>query len=146
MTAFVLPKSVFRVKFEWIKYKTKRKWSDFLALGESSWGLTKRVLKEMNRVFDYSLLNWNKCFHVGVKNIPVWVVSAEELDFPRRKPLPFLHHLGTTTDLNRKEFKDPYFEVLTKKIQDKKIVYCSLGTFKCHTHNKQGFEFFAKSS
>jgi zeaxanthin glucosyltransferase len=100
-------------------------------------------MKKLNRKFDFSQLNWNKCFHVGFKNIPVWVVSADEFDFPRQKSLPFLHHLGATTDLNRKEIHDPHFNDLIKKLDNKKIIYCSLGTISV-LHNKNGVEFLKK--
>ena len=145
LCTLVQPNNALRIKFEWFKYKLKRKWDYLLSFDESSWGLTKRALKKLNRTFDYSLLNWDKCFHVGIKNVPEWVMSPSEFDFPKQTPLSFQHHIGPTIDLNRKEIQDPHFDNFIKTIAHKKIAYCSLGTISV-THNKNGLSFLRKAA
>jgi zeaxanthin glucosyltransferase len=131
------------IKLDWWRYKLARQGRRIAYLGDGQWDLTKRALKKLNRIFDFSLLNWDKCFHVGIKNIPEWVLSPEAFDFPREKKLPFQHYIASTIDLNRVEVYPPHYTELMQRIQGKRIAYCSLGTISL-TANKNAADFLKK--
>jgi zeaxanthin glucosyltransferase len=128
LTSSLTPNNKFLIKLDWLTYKFIRQWHMFYYLGDNQWGLTKRALKKLKRSFDFSLLDWNKCFHVGIKNVPEWVTSPEVFDFPKEKPLPHQKYIGPTTDINRNETLDALYNNWVKKTEGKKIAYCSLGT------------------
>ena len=139
----LLPSNKLLMKIDWIKCKFKWRKSDVIFLGDSMWGVTKRALKKLNRPFDFSTLDKNKSYHVGIKNVPEWVLSPKEFDFPKDKPLSFQKHIGPTTNLHRKETFDTAYNNWVEKTKGQKIVYCSLGTVSL-LHNRKSVEFLKK--
>jgi zeaxanthin glucosyltransferase len=136
LTSSLLPNNKLLIKLEWLKCKLIRQWRRVYYCWDGQWDLTQRVLKKLNRSFDFSQLNWEKCFHVGIRGIPEWVTSPAEFDFPREKAFPFQKHIGPTTDINRKEVHDAQYDKWVEKTADKKIAYCSLGTISGSHNNK----------
>ena len=86
---------------------------------------------------------WNKCFHVGIKNIPEWVSSPLEFDFPKDKTKPHQKHIGPTTDIERNEVHDILYDTWANNTIGKKIIYCSLGTISS-AHNENSFNVLKK--
>jgi zeaxanthin glucosyltransferase len=143
ISSTLLPNNKFLMKLDWIKCKFKWRKPYFVFWGDSMWGVTKRALKKLNRPFDFSILDRNKSYHVGIKNIPEWVLSPKEFDFPKDKSLPFQKHIGPTTNLDRAEIYDAHYNNWVEKTKGQKIVYCSLGTVSL-LHNRKSVEFLKK--
>ena len=72
----------------------------------------------------------------ALKLIPELILCPEEFDLPRSKVEPFLHYIGSYTDLERKEALSFPWEKIK---QDKPLVFCSLGSLSDRFKNAEGF-------
>lgn len=134
------PTNSFQIRLEWLKYKLSRQLTSISQFGEGSWGLTKRALNKLHRQVNFEQLTWDKCFYVGLKNVPELVLSPIEFDFPRKQKQNFQYYVWPTVDLDRGETLSDVYQNLMKRIGEKKIAYCSLGTLSV-IHNKNSAAF-----
>lgn len=82
---------------------------------------------------DPKVINFDRYFHLGLRDVPELILSPRALDFPRT-PAPNQHYVGLPPDLNRQEVASDYrfnriFERMAgQRAEGHPLVYCSLGT------------------
>ncbi|MBO0931465.1 nucleotide disphospho-sugar-binding domain-containing protein [Fibrella aquatilis] len=93
--------------------------------------------------------NSSRALHVGFTNLPEFITSPREFDFPRT-PRPNQHYVSPAVDLHRREsFVDPAWAGKLATLQQqhgaeaKPVVYCSLGTLSHYQYRRCG-DFYHK--
>lgn len=109
------------------------------------------LLKQRKKILKISGIkaddvDFNNKYTLVFKNVPELILAPEELEFSKEIRLPWQSYLGLCLQRDRKsggdsnDFTDKWKEILKK---EKKIVYCSFGTYYSGT-NKTLYEFVAK--
>lgn len=94
--------------------------------------------KEINAVLQatgqtHVRIDYQRYFHIGITNVPEFILSPKEFDFPG-DPKPYQIHVGPSVDLRRKEtgfdfrYRERIQPFVTARTGGKPLVYCSLGT------------------
>ncbi len=121
----------------WQRYyakRTLRRWWDTMRfLGRS----THRIMAQrwqQNHLPDTHRLRYDKAFHVGIDNVPEWILTPPGLDFTDRVLQPFQQNV-TPPAVPRAEELPPVYEQLLARIDGEKqtnpnlkLIYASLGT------------------
>lgn len=137
------PKSI---RQAWKKqYRLRWIWRFLQSIKYFGYSPYRQVLRafKQNRLPDFYQLREDKLFHVGINNLPEWVMAPHMFDFAKRPEQPHQHYLGMMPDLDRYEELPPNYQTLLAKLissgqsnSDQKILYASLGT-ETKAHLKQ---------
>lgn len=82
---------------------------------------------------DPSVICFDRYFHLGLRNVPEFILASQVLDFPR-EPAKNQFYIGPSVEMNRVEsssdysFKTRFAQMVTAREQGVPLVYCSLGT------------------
>lgn len=140
----IIPKNTFfnklLIQLDWIKYYVILYISNHLyGAGFPPKRSIKIVAKKTN--FPINEIDFDRYFHIGLRNVPEIILSPLEFDFPREKKHN-QYYLGVSVDENRKEasydlkykhMRRIIEQIVSKNItsspEDKvRLVYCSFGS------------------
>jgi len=116
----------------WRRYFIKR-WM-FGVLGFRADFNKKFVLQMAKKCgVDPSVICFDRYFHLGLRNVPEFILAPQALDFPR-KPARNQFYIGPSVEMNRVEsssdyrFKARFAQMVEARERGTPLVYCSLGT------------------
>jgi len=144
LTSTLIPDSSFfytiRLKFAWQKYYMIRRLVSLAYLGDSQFGVVKRIYRD--RVYNFnSLFLKKKTFQYGLANIREIIMSPLSFDFPGRRRQRHQYYAGLClNDLSSEPYYAEYENFIKTIPIDVKVVYCSLGTLSLiHFNQHQRF-------
>jgi zeaxanthin glucosyltransferase len=82
---------------------------------------------------DPETISFDRYFHIGLRNVPEFLLSPKAIDFPRNYRTNQFH-VGVSIDLLRSETSEDYTfgarlaELVAARERGRPLVYCSLGT------------------
>jgi len=82
---------------------------------------------------DPSVICFDRYFHLGLRDVPEFILAPRALDFPRC-PAPNQIYIGPSVEMNRVEsssdyrFKARFAQIIEERRKGTPLVYCSLGT------------------
>jgi UDP:flavonoid glycosyltransferase YjiC (YdhE family) len=119
-------------ELHWRRYFLKRAILGFVGLRVD---FNRRFVLKMADAcgVDRSVISFDRYFHLGLRDVPEFILSPRALDFPRQ-PSENQYYVGTSVDVNREEVASDYWfeKRFTAMVEERKrgtpLVYCSLGT------------------
>jgi len=140
------------IEFAWLRLFVRRKvlsvFNYIIFLGLDKASLLRDVVKRSG--LKPGELNYERCFHPGLKNLPELILCAQEFDFPRENRAN-RYFVGPMVELERRDmlYDAAYLDLmLDMEIKsslanepEKPIIYCSLGTLNVswYKHSEKFF-------
>ncbi|MEM9885013.1 MAG: glycosyltransferase [Bacteroidota bacterium] len=72
----------------------------------------------------------NRCFNIGFKNVPEFILASEEADLFARLKSKNQYYVGFKVNTNREEYSSTALNKFLKGNENKFLIYCSFGTRK----------------
>jgi UDP:flavonoid glycosyltransferase YjiC (YdhE family) len=116
----------------WFRHRLKR-W--FLGVIGIRPDYSKRLVYKIAKKYgvERSVIDFDRYFHLGLRNIPEYILSPRKLDFPRTLK-PNQHYIESSVNLEREEsvndylFESRFAKYAEEREQGTPLIYCSLGT------------------
>jgi zeaxanthin glucosyltransferase len=126
-------------KVEWLKYYIRSTIQSWAFLGDTQFGIMKRIFNRDKSDIDKLLIK-RKVFQYGFKNIKEIILSPRSFDFPGRIKQSHQFHAGLCITAFTETGIDEFQRFLETLPPQRKIVYCSLGTVPLvHFTKREGF-------